>query len=128
VLRAFRHAIQDEIYALRNSYFGEGRWGTGTVQCSLTGATLDRDSCHIDHAPPMTFERIVLEFLARSGLTLEIVPTTHGADDQVHTRITDPALVAAFRAYHAAVARLIPIRREINLAQSSQHRLSRSAA
>lgn len=128
VLRAFRHAVQDDIFALRNTLFGPCDTGTGTVACALTGTTLTRETCHIDHAPPMTFERIVIEYIAAWGYTLESVPTTHGADDQVHTRLTDPGLAAHFREHHRQVARLIPIRKEINLAQASQHRLRHAIA
>lgn len=123
VLRAFRHAVQDDIFALRNTLFGPCDGPSSTVACALTGTPLTRETGHIDHAPPMTFERIVIEYLAVWGYTLETVPTTHGADDQVHTRLTDPALAAHFREHHRQVARLIPIRKEINLAQSARHRL-----
>jgi len=66
---------------------------------------------------------LVITFLAARGLAVDDVPLTTGQDNQVSPEITDSALCAAFRQYHAEVARLDFVKSGVNLAQSARHRL-----
>ena len=77
----------------------------------------------MDDRPSMTFEVIVTAFLCGRGLSLDDVPLTTGKDDQVSPEVTYDALIEAFRAYHAWIARLDFVRNAVNLAQASRHRL-----
>ncbi|MEQ8499124.1 MAG: DCL family protein, partial [Sneathiellaceae bacterium] len=123
VSQAFRRAVRFDLYRARDSFFASHVGGDGCVSCAVTGDRVPRDTGHMDHRPPMTFEVIVTTFLAGRGMSLADVPLTSGRDDQVSPEITDETLSDAFRKYHTAVARLDFVKNTVNLAQASQNRL-----
>ena len=125
VSSGFRQAVRIDLYRARDKFFAEHKDGDGLIICAVTKERLKPDQGHMDHRPPLTFEVIVTTFLAARGLSLEHVPISSGADDQVVTEITDLDLREAFRAYHASVARLDFVKSTTNLAQSSKQRMKK---
>lgn len=123
VSQAFRRAVRFDLYKARDAFFVAHTGADGLVACAVTGERIKRDQAHMDHRPPMTFEVIVTTFLGARGMSLDDVPLTSGQDDQVSPEVTDEQLREAFRAYHAAVARLDFVQDTINLAQASRNRL-----
>jgi Protein of unknown function (DUF3223) len=123
VSQALREAVRIDLYRARDKFFAEHRDNDGLVACAVTRERIRPQDGHMDHRPPMTFEVIVTTFLGSRGLSLEAVPLTDGADEQVTPTVTDEALVEAFRGWHARMAHLDFVKDTINLAQSSRLRL-----
>jgi hypothetical protein len=126
VSHAFRRIVRHDLYNARDEFFGANKDANGLVVCAETGERISRDQAHMDHRAPLTFEVIVTTFLVGRGLSLDMVPITTGRDDQVSPEITDPALAAAFRSYHARVALLDLVKNTANLSQSSRQRMKPS--
>lgn len=123
VSQAFRRAVRFDLYRARDAFFAAHVSADGQVSCAVTGERIARDAGHMDHRPPMTFEVIVTTFLASRGMSLTDVPLTMGHDNQVSPEVTDEVLGEAFRSYHTAVAQLDFVKKTVNLAQASRHRL-----
>ncbi len=123
VSQAFRRAVRFDLYKARDAFFKEHANAAGQITCAVTNEWIGRDEAHMDHRPPMTFEMIVITFLAHRGLSLDAVPITTGQDEQVSAELTDVDLSEAFRQYHAQVAYLDLVKRTVNLSQASRSRL-----
>jgi hypothetical protein len=82
------------------------------MACPITGELVSRETCHIDHAPPWTFDAMVSEFAVGRGLLDEVEPT---ADGRTTTRFRDGALSRAFAEFHRGLASLRVVSRKANL-------------
>lgn len=125
VLSAFRRTVSGDIAKMRSQLILERKVGGDLIECAASGMHIPISEAHVDHRPPLTFELLVVKFIAGRGLEFDQVPITVGTNEQTAPDITDAKLVEAFRAYHAAEAQLALVEKTINLAQSSRHRLSR---
>jgi hypothetical protein len=123
VMAALRRVIADDINQARARMAASSRLADGRVLCAATQTAIDLVDAHVDHVPPITFELIVVEFLALHGATFDAVPITIGTDNQTAPDITDATFASAFRTYHLGRAELALIHRTVNLAQSSKYRL-----
>ncbi len=123
VLSALRRTIQSDIAEARSRLVGESGQIGGLISCAATGDHIPLSEAHVDHRPPKTFEFLVMSFLVARGLDFDRVPLTVGMDEQTAPDVTDAALVSEFQAFHRTEADLGLVKKAINLAQSSQHRL-----
>ncbi len=122
VSQALRRAVRFDIYDARDNFLTEHANVDGRVQCAETAEWITKDELHLDHRAPLTFDLIVTRFLAENGLTFDEIPITTGTNEQVSTEITDEAVRERFRAYHAAVAELDPVKNTINLSRRTDNR------
>jgi hypothetical protein len=123
VSSALRWLVRFDLFKKRDEYFAEFADADGCVPCAETGERITKAEAHMDHRAPMTFEVIVITFLAGKGMAYENVPITEGSDNQTTAEITDPAIGEEFRRYHAKVALLDLVRNKVNLAQSARNRI-----
>jgi hypothetical protein len=123
VSSAFRWLVRLDLFKKRDEFFAEFADAEGRVPCAETGERIIKSEAHMDHRAPMTFEVIVLTFLAGRGMAYADVPITEGQDNQTTAEITDLALGEEFRRYHAKVALLDLVRNKVNLAQSGRNRM-----
>lgn len=123
VSSALRWLVRIDLFKERDKYFAEFGDADGCVACAETGERIGKAEAHMDHRAPMTFEVIVLTFLAGRGLSYDDVEITDGRDNQTTAEVTNLALAEDFRRYHATVALLDLVRNKVNLAQSARHRL-----
>lgn len=105
---ACRHAVVDQVLAFKELAFAD----TASLSCPVTGEPVTRETCHIDHAPPWTFDDIVTEFALGRDLSADVEPT---ADGCTFTRFRDPATARAFAEFHAERAVLRVVSRRANL-------------
>jgi hypothetical protein len=123
VSQAFRQAVKFDLYKARDDFFSTHQDSDGLIVCAASGERISRDMAHMDHRPPMTFEVLVTTFLCSRGMSWDDVALTSGQDNQVNPEITDSELRETFRVFHARTARLDYVRNNINLSESSRHRL-----
>ncbi len=123
VAQAFRKTVRIDLFRARDKFMAQHKGPDGLVPCGLTGERIALHEGHIDHKQPMTFEVIVSTFLQGRGLAFADVPMTNGQDEQVSPDLTDAALAAEFRRYHAGLATLDFVKARANLAQSAKHRV-----
>jgi hypothetical protein len=111
---AMRTATMDQIQEFRQTQFNRG----ATLFCPFTGMVLAPDTCHVDHAPPRTFYKLVEEWLALSALTLEKVAISDGEDNKMYREMTDCSQRESWCGFHRLNAILRLTSRSGNLSHS----------
>jgi hypothetical protein len=99
---ALRAAIDPQILACKEAAFATAEW----VSCPDTGERLVMATAHVDHRAPLTFERLVEQFLAREGLDFDDIAVIPSADLTYHDELSDPALRSRWVQYHQEHAQL----------------------
>lgn len=107
--KACRTAVVQDILAFKNLVFD----GVDFVTCPIVGERIFRDTCHIDHAPPYTFDRIVQEFTLLLENPLQEVEETR--DGETVTRFRNDEVAEQFREFHNSHASLRAISKYANL-------------
>ncbi len=105
---ACRHAVSGQVIAFKQKQFGDRAF----VPCEITGEPLSWPACHVDHAPPFTFEKIVETFLNGRDLSASIKPT---ADGEILTTFLDSTIETQFQAFHESLAKLRIVSKHENL-------------
>lgn len=111
ILVACREAISDQIISFKLAAFTQG-----PVVCPITNITLDKDNCHVDHKPPLTFNSLFLEWLKESNISLDDIKISPPADNQYQTTMIDAKQKKTWQDYHKnnAILRVISIRANLS--------------
>lgn len=114
VIRAMRALIEPQTMAFKQRFFD-----TQEPVCPLTSERLTFVGSHVDHVPPLTFERLVDDFCAAYGIDINRVPLRDELADNKYVDVIDDDLIAArWVNYHAAHAVLRVVSRLGNLSHS----------
>lgn len=107
---ACRTAIAEQVLAAKAAAFAEA----DCIACPVTGELVGRDDCHVDHAPPWTFEAIADTFAV--DLDLESIGYLDG-DNRVRSQFADADLTARFADFHRAraVLRVVSVRANLSV-------------
>ncbi len=100
-LTALRQAIKPAVLNFRSTTFANGE-----VRCPFLLCILVPQNCHVDHAPPLTFLRLVGDWLDDSGITFEQIAISVATDNQLVATMTDPQQASSWIAYHNTHAKL----------------------
>jgi len=111
VRQALRYAIAAQIFAYKRAAFD----ASPIIICPDTGERLAFMTAHVDHRAPLTFERLVADFLAAEGLTFEAIDLIPQADLAYRDELADAQLCERWLAYHLAHAELEIISPTANL-------------
>jgi hypothetical protein len=121
-VKACRTAVVPVVLAFKNKVFDN----VDSVTCPVTGETVVRETAHIDHAPPWTFEAIVSAFIAeliagRGPIDYSsfVEPTRDG---ETVTRFIHPETADRFIEFHNARAALRATSRRANLSVNRRQR------
>lgn len=109
VKSALRAAVSDQTQEFRaRSYAAEHNPNMGFICPILGGRTLYSEA-HVDHAPPLTFDRLVADFLDDYGCSIKEVKVIDSQDGQIGDSLADKLLLMTWRDYHAkkAVLRMV---------------------
>jgi hypothetical protein len=106
---ACRTAVVDQIQAFKDAEFS-----AGPVACAVTGEIVTRETCHVDHAPPWTFEVIVESFLDNSVYDLAQIGFVDG-DNVTTYQFVDREIAEHFARFHAEHASLRVVSKQANL-------------
>lgn len=106
-MEAARRAVADQIADFKNFVLAKGAF-----TCPVSGETVDRSNCHVDHEEPLTFEKLALDFLRMKGVPIESVRLTARGYGR---GFTDSAWEQEWAEYHRRHARLQAVSRRANL-------------
>jgi hypothetical protein len=98
---AMRQEIAAQVIAAKNAVFDK----SPRCACPISGDSLSRDNCHVDHEPPDTFDVIADRFIAAMDINPETIEMT-GGDGVVGEEFVDRALALAWSDFHARHAKL----------------------
>ena len=108
---ACRTAVSDEIINFRDNFFDTEGWPT----CEITGDLISKNDSHVDHTPPMTFDRIVNDFIKETNIDVETIGLLTAEDNRVRNEIENVNLRNRFINYHNTHAVLRVVSRFANL-------------
>lgn len=108
---ACRRAIADQVVAAREAQFGSD----SQLLCPILGIHVTRESSHVDHAPPWTFDVIVDAFVTAEDLDPDRVGVGGFGDGETERVLTDVALLARWCEFHRARATLRVVSKKANL-------------
>jgi hypothetical protein len=94
--RACRFAVSPDIIAFRNAFFGRGQ-----AAYEVSGRFVTVETCHVDHAPPMTFKVIFEAFMQEYGVNIDKIALS-GCDVDGSTTydIEHPAIKSLWVNFH----------------------------
>lgn len=93
---ACRFAVAADVLAFKRKAFGN----CSTMNCAISGDLVSAHHCHVDHAPPWQFRKIVEAFIADKQLCIEAVALTGDEDGSTRTRFASEDMAHAFRTFH----------------------------
>lgn len=107
---ACRVAVVDDIIAFRDKALAN------FPRCPITGDALDKLNSHVDHEPPLTFARLVVDWSRIEKIDgRKVVVTGRHVDNQYRLELADIALRARWILYHRANANLRLVSKTANL-------------
>lgn len=111
VKKAFRHSIREQILDYTESLFNDN----GFVICEITKNVLTRDTIHIDHKYPLTFDKLVYDFMELNNLKFKDIKIED--IDGIYS-IIGGDMLNEWREYHFKYAVLRPSSVGSNLSES----------
>jgi len=109
--QAARTAISEDIIGFKKAFF---RNHTSPI-CEVTGELLTSKNCHVDHAPPNTFEQIIKRFIEDNHVNIETINLLDSEDNRIRNEFADKEFEHQFILYHNELANLRVISRLANL-------------
>jgi hypothetical protein len=108
VQKAARTAVQDQIAAFRKKVFTQPE-----RVCAITGKTIEKHDCHIDHVYP--FELLLANFLHGERRLPNTIDMEGHEDGSTELSFVDKSLAARWAAYHRRHAHLRAVTPKANL-------------
>jgi hypothetical protein len=107
-----RALIGMQMYYLKTDYFRKHSDRGGFVQCPITEEWVTQDNAHIDHIPPVTFDKLVTDFINLYNIDVEKVELR---ESDVGKTFASIALADKWIAYHNKHAKLRVVSAHANL-------------
>lgn len=100
---ACRKIVRPEIDRFRDRFFEQAR----TPTCPITGKNVSPKSCHVDHAPPLTFARIVSGFISLYNVNVDDPSIFNPSEDGViGNNLSNKMMIRDFVTFHNCFASL----------------------
>jgi hypothetical protein len=124
-VEACSQAVRQELAQAKRSYFDREADAEGKVRCDVTGERVSFREAQLDHKKPMTFQVIVMTFIAAHGINIEAGMLSAPADNQYVTTFVDKDLEQKFQEYHQKVAVLRIVKTQVNRSLGGSERLTK---
>lgn len=116
VLAALRVVVKPQTMAFKRAFFD-----AGGNRCELTGEAIEFVGSHVDHVPPLTFNRLVEQFCYEYGFDLDKLPLRDEAANNKYADVIDDDIVTVgFAEYHRQFAKLRVVSRLGNLSHAKK--------
>lgn len=109
-----RSAIWEQIINFSNQQFLQLD-NNEKIKCELTGVLLNKNQVAVDHTPPITFDKIVDDFIKDRNLDIITIEYVGFNDNEFRREFKDKSIKDDFSRYHKQVAKLRLIDRIENL-------------
>lgn len=114
-----RRVIADQCLSFRNEFFFKNQNSDGYVSCALTGVLINKNNSHIDHIPPDTFDKIILDFINISNINVGDIKFIE-SENGIGRVFADSRLKDDFYRYHKNVAKFRIVSPVANLRQKKK--------
>ena len=122
VTRAMRVLAEPQTMAYKQRFFDS----TPSPTCELTGESITFVGSHVDHVPPLTFEKLIEDFCVENNLDIDTIPIRDDLADNKYVDVLDDDLIAAlWEEYHRqrAVLRVVSVLGNLSVSKREQGRL-----
>ncbi len=109
--KAMRNAILPQIFACKDRAFKD----IETVPCPILGVPMTRETSHVDHAAPNTFDKLQQDFLVSKRLNPAVIQIGNKGDNATAVCLADPVLLTEWQEFHAKYAVLRVVSAHANL-------------
>ncbi len=98
-----RRVVADQIIGFKDGYFEENQNEDGMVSSAISGELLNKNSCHVDHIPPETFNKIVDDFINENSIDVNTIEFDRSG---IGCTFIDESIKLLFSDYHGERAKL----------------------
>ena len=114
-----RRVIAGQVIDFKKDFFLRNQNSNAEVLCQLTGVLVTKSNSHIDHTPPMTFDKIISDFIEIHTINVNDVKFVE-ADNGIGRVFVDSNLKNTFSDYHQKTAQLRVVSQSANLRQKKK--------
>jgi hypothetical protein len=111
---ALREAVYPQIKEFKENLFQDNQW----IRCSLSKQKLSWETTHIDHQYPLTFYKLVEQWLASGQYHASDIKIVDCGETK---EMADKKQKACWYAFHQKTARLRALHQTVNLALGSRN-------
>ncbi len=116
-----RSAVKDQIISHLSNYISRTKDRNGNIICQKSQAKINKEQAEVDHIPPITFDRIVSDFLLIKNIEPSKIEYIGFGDNEYRKEFKDENLKIEFANYHKQVAKLRIISKQENLTQKKKN-------
>ncbi len=116
-----RSAVKEQIVLYLSNYLRRTIDNDNNVICEKTKLKISRDQATVDHIPPITFDKILNDFLKLKNINPSLIEYTGFGDNEYNKEFKDEHIKTEFANYHRQVAKLRVISRHENSTQKKKH-------
>jgi hypothetical protein len=116
-----RSAVKEQVVSHLSSYVSRTKDSTDNVVCQKSKTKIHKEQATVDHIPPITFDRIVNDFLQIKKIEPSQIEYVGFGDNEYNKQFKDESMRTEFANYHRQVAKLRVISRQENLTQKKKN-------
>ncbi len=116
-----RSAIEEQIVSYLSSYISRTKDNNDFVVCQKSQTKIHKGQATVDHIPPITFDKIVTDFLRIKSIDPSQIDYMGFGDNEYNKEFKEENLRTEFADYHRQVAKLRVISKQENLTQKKKN-------
>ena len=116
-----RSAVKDQVVSHLSNYIRRTIDNDNNVVCEKSQLKIRREQATVDHTPPITFDKILNDFLKLKNIEPSQIEYTGFGDNEYNKEFKDEQIKSEFANYHRQVAKLRVISSDENLRQKKKN-------
>ena len=116
-----RSAVKDQIVSHLSNYIRRTIDNDNNVICEKSQIKIRREEATVDHIPPITFDKILNDFLKIKNIDPSQIEYIGFGDNEYNKEFKDEKIRTEFANYHRQAAKLRVISRQENLTQKKKN-------
>ncbi len=116
-----RSAVKNQIVSHLSNYISRTKDNNDNVICQKSQTKINKGQATVDHIPPITFDRIVTDFILMKNIEPSQIEYIGFGDNEYNKEFKEENLRSEFAKYHKEVAKLRVISKQENLKQKKKN-------
>lgn len=116
-----RSAVSDQIVSHLSNYISRTKDSNDNVICQKSKTKIKKEQATVDHIPPITFDRIVTDFISMKNIEPSQIDYIGFGDNEYNKEFKEESMRLQFANYHKQVAKLRVISKQENLTQKKKN-------
>jgi len=106
IKNACRTAIREDIIEFKTNFFHKNTDSDDSVICPFTGTKVYEETCHVDHVPPQTFNKIFSEWVHKISIDPKSIKIINNGKDEMIKDFEDLKIKNSFIDFHKKMMKL----------------------